>query len=231
MQRVSGLTDPRDFAQHGCDIFSALAQASPVALSRFANIIDFGVGSGRLARMFKGYRGEYRGLDVDFELIKWVGSNLPWVKAAPNVPRMPLDVPNDAADCVISISVFTHMDEADCSMYLAELKRVTRKGAALFLTVHGTRALTRALTEKRIADMLAIPDKEIQSARRAFESGRGFHFARQGAGHLTTEQYDYGITFINESYLESVWSKYFTLDKIVFGAIHDFQDIVVLRKE
>ena len=229
IHRVSGLSDRHDFAKHGCDLFRALSQASPIALHRFASVIDFGVGSGRLARMFKGFKGRYIGIDIDHQLVEWVGQNLPWVTPLPSVPRQPLELPDQVADCVISVSVFTHMNEKDSAMYLAELRRVTRDDAYLFLTVHGERALARALCEQRIASMLSIPEDEILSASRAFEA-TGFHFARQHIGHLTTDAYDYGITFISDKYIHSLWAKHFTVKRVVPGAIHDFQDIVVLRK-
>src|SRR5206468_2840901 len=158
----------------------------------------------RLARMFKGFRGDYYGVDVDHELVAWADSNLSWVQVAPSLARKALDIPDRTAECVISVSVFTHMNETDCAFYLAELKRLTKKGGYLFLTVHGERALERALTERRISDMLSIPTDELQEARRAFD-GAGFHFARQSTGHLTTAEYDYGITFISRKYLEAVW--------------------------
>ncbi|SDP92579.1 Methyltransferase domain-containing protein [Phyllobacterium sp. YR620] len=228
MYKVSGLTDKRDFAKHGCDVFRALSQASPIALHRFESIIDFGVGSGKLARIFKGFQGKYTGIDVDHELLEWVHQNLPWVNSVPSVPRRPLELPDQVADCVISISVFTHMNEKDSTLYLDELKRVTRDGAYLFLTVHGERALSRALSEQRIANMLSIPENEFRNAARAFET-TGFHFSRQD-GHLTTDNYDYGITFISANYIHSAWAQDFIVERIVPGAIHDFQDIVVLRK-
>ena len=58
---------------------------------------------------------------------------------------------------MISVSVFTHLDEATQKLYLAELARVSARGAWLFLTTSGERALARALSEDRIFELLAIP--------------------------------------------------------------------------
>ena len=90
MQRVSGLTSERDFAKHGCDLFDALSSAAPKPLFEFRSILDFGVGSGRLARMFKNFEGAYYGVDVDHELVDWVASALPWVVAFATEPRAAL---------------------------------------------------------------------------------------------------------------------------------------------
>lgn len=41
--------------------------------------------------------------------------------------------------------------------------------------------------------------------------------------------YEYGITFIPEKYVAEHWSRWFRVEEIRRGAIHNFQDIVVLR--
>jgi SAM-dependent methyltransferase len=228
MQRVSGLTNARDFAIHGKDIFLALNAASPKRLADFNSILDFGVGVGRLARMFKGFRGHYTGADIDHELLAWTTENLPWVRPMATRPRAELPASAGAFDCVISVSVFTHMTEADSIFYLQSLQRVTKPGAILLLTVHGERALNRAETEEDIFNMLAVPRIEIEEARRLIDIS-GFKFIRQ-CGHLTSAAYDYGISFTGERYVRSVWAKHFAVEGVVLGGIHDFQDIVVLRR-
>jgi SAM-dependent methyltransferase len=230
MHRVSGLTSEQDFAQHGRDFFLALSRASPKSLLAFQSILDFGVGSGRLARMFKDCHGSYCGADVDHELLAWVESALPWVTAMPTVPRMPLPCADKQFDCVISVSVFSHMNERDATFYLQELHRTTRPGAILLLTIHGQRALDRALTEPKILEMLGIPYEAV-SRSSAVLGTRGFSFVLQERGHLTSETYEYGITFISDSYVREEWSKHFVVEQIVHAGIHDFQDIVVLRHQ
>ena len=227
MQNTSGLTDNRDFAAHGCDILAALNLASPRPLSTFEHILDFGVGVGRVARMFKGFHGRYTGVDVDARHVEWVSSSLDFARAVTSTPRRPLPFEAGQFDGVISISVFTHMTEADQFFYLSELARVTVPGALLFLTVHGERALTRAETEARIFAMLEVPRTAIDEARKALE-GKGFHFILQN-GHLTSNAYEYGITFISDRYVRDEWSRYFSVKAVRSGAIHDFQDIVVLE--
>lgn len=229
MRRVSGLTNEQDFAQHGRDFFVALSKASPKSLLAFQSILDFGVGPGRLARMFKDYHGSYCGADVDHELLDWVKGALPWVTPLATVPRMPLPCTDGQFDCVISISVFSHMNEQDANFYLQELHRITRPGAILLLTIHGQRALDRALTELKILDMLAI-SRDAASHSSAVLSSGGFSFVLQ-QGHLTSEIYEYGMTFISDVYVRAEWSKYFVIEKIVPAGIYDFQDIVVLRRQ
>lgn len=228
MHRVSGLTSNDDFAQHGRDIFAALEVVSPRPLLDYESILDFGIGSGRLARMFHDFKGSYAGADVDGELVDWVNGALPWVRATATTARKPLPFPDGSFDCVISISVFTHMNEADSEFYLSELHRVTRPGASLMLTVSGKRVVERARWEPRIEHMLAITRHQILAAHSHLATADdGFYFANHQT-HLSTASYDYGETFVSEDYIQREWGKRFDVLRIACGAIHDFQDIAVL---
>lgn len=227
MQNTSGLTREDHFASHGCDILQALRLASPKPLASFSDILDFGVGVGRLARLFKGFRGKYTGIDVDERHVAWVSENLDHVNGVVTIPRKQFPFVGRRFDGVISISVFTHMNENDQFFYLKELARITRPGAILMLTVHGERALHRAETEPEIFKMLDIPSEKLRLTHDLLAS-KGFDFILQ-QGHLTTPEYEYGITFTSRSYVYDRWSEYFEVLNVCSGAIHDFQDIVVLQ--
>jgi|SRR5579859_1109161 len=229
MQVVSGLTSESSFALHGTTIYRAMQGASPKPLTDFRSILDFGCGCGRLARMFKGHPGKIAGCDIDKRLVDWINGNLPYVRATKTQPNRPLPFERGEFDAVISVSVFTHLNEESQHLYLSELARVTDNGAYLFLTVHGKRALARALEEERIFQMLEISIEGLDAAVAGMD--RGFHnFILQETGHLTTSEYQYGITFIPSAYVKRVWGEYFEITDIVNGAIHDFQDIIVCRK-
>jgi SAM-dependent methyltransferase len=229
MQIVSGLTSQADFAAHGVTLYRAIQDASPKPLADYRSILDFGCGCGRLGRMFKGHPGKITGCDIDGRLVDWVNSNLPHMTAVRTEPAEPLPFEDDSFDGVISVSVFSHLDENTQKLYLGELKRVSASGAYLFLTTHGERALARALNEDRIFEMLGILRADLNRAATGMNEGH-HNFILQPSGHLTSEDYKYGITFIPESYVRRVWTEFFDVAAIVGGAIHDFQDIVVCRK-
>jgi len=230
MRQTSTLQSERDFAAHGVDFLRTLVDNCRVPIASFKNLLDFGIGVGRLARMFKGFEGDYVGVDIDQANVDWVRNNLPWVKCFKTEPRMPLPFCSETFDAVISISVFTHMNEADHLFYLDELRRVTVPGAFLFISVSGDQVLRRAEASEDILNMLSLPVGGLNLARDSLRSEKsGFCFLRQ-QGHLTSNEYEYGATFISESYISEHWSKYFELEKVVTGGIHDFQDVVVLRR-
>jgi glycosyltransferase involved in cell wall biosynthesis/SAM-dependent methyltransferase len=229
IRETTGLEREEDFASHGVDIVRALAAATDRPLVSFRSWLDFGVGVGRLARMFKSFTGRYVGIDIDLRTVLWVRQNLPWVRAIHTSPGGRLPFPDGYFDMVASISVFSHMSEADQGFYLSELHRVTQPGAHLMITVHGERALERAMTEGPILELLNIGPNHLHLARAALSNGTGFHFVRQ-AGHLTTDDYEYGITFMARKWIDAVWSKWYEVLAVMPGAIHDFQDVVVLRR-
>jgi SAM-dependent methyltransferase len=229
MQIVAGTDSRADFAQHGRDIYRALSGVSPKPLLELGSILDFGVGCGRLARMFGGFRGRYVGVDIDKRLVEWVAGALPYVHAVATEPNRPIALA-EQFEAVISVSVFSHLDERAQLFYLCELHRMAKPGGYLFLTIHGERALQRAEQSPDILRLLGVPRSGIVQSRGAFASGKGYHFVLQSDGHLTTDDYQYGITFISADYIQNEWAKLFEIVHIASGAIHDFQDIVVLRK-
>lgn len=229
MLDVSGLTDAADFASHGASFMRALAGISPKALESFDSVLDYGVGCGRLARMFKGFKGRYVGADVDARQLDWTSANLPHVECVLVEPREPLPFRDDTFEAVIAVSVFTHLSEPDQLFYLAELGRVVKPGGVLMLTTHGERAVARAIADTRVRTMLTLSCGELKRLRLVFEKGSGFHFVRQ-LGHLTTEQYDYGMSFISSAYVRRCWPAILGEVEIHPGALHDFQDVVLIRK-
>jgi SAM-dependent methyltransferase len=179
--------------------------------------------------MFKAFTGRYVGVDIDLRAVLWVRENLPWVRAIHTVPGGRLPFPDAYFDMVASISVFSHLSEPDQTFYLSELYRVTQPGGYLMITVHGKRALDRAMEEATVLELLGIGSNHLTLASAALSKGSGFHFVKQD-GHLTTDDYEYGITFMSRDWIDTVWSKWYEVLKVVPGAIHDFQDVVVLRR-
>ena len=250
MNSVSGLKNEIDFAAHGADIYRALSLASPKPLPDYQSILDFGCGCGRLARMFKGHPGRISGCDIDLRHVEWINQNLPFMQAKLSkvVPPIPYD--DDEFEAIISISIFTHLSERSQDEFLTELHRVCRPDGRLFLTVHGQRALSRALNERPIRLLLNMDDRRFQLAQKDFRENRHAFVLQNGP--LTTaldglsiferlkrvltntrkrieEEYEYGIAFVHENYVRAHWGRDFDIIDYHHGGIHDFQDIVLMK--
>ena len=237
MENTTGLTRNSDFAAHGADFWMALSRVSPKPLASYESILDFGCGCGRLARMFKGYRGQLIGCDIDYRHIQWCQTALPFMDAVLTKVNPPLPFADNSFACVISISIFTHLNEETQDNFLSDLFRIAAPRSTLMLTVHGKHAITRALNEVKIATMLSIPSTELVRSKQLFDTS-DLSFVRQ-AGHLTnthgvsnssivTEPFEYGITFTPPDYVRNHWTKWFEVISIEEGALHGFQDVVVL---
>jgi len=200
--------------------------------------------------MFKGHPGRILGCDIDARHVEWINHNLPFMEAKVSKVVPPIPYLDDEFEGVISISIFTHLTERSQDQFLAELHRVCRPEGRLFLTVHGQRALHRALHEAPIRSMLCMDDERFQRAQQDFNENR--HAFVLQYGHLTTgldrpsafermknfvfgtkkmvaERFEYGITFVPEDYLRTHWGQWFDIIDYRHGGIHDFQDIVVLK--
>ena len=171
--------------------------------------------------------------------MKWINDNLDHVVGVVSRPTPPLPYPSGHFDAIIAISVFTHLTELSEQEFLQELHRIADPTGRLFLTVHGARALERALSEETILKMLDVPRSALEAASERFKAGQHAFILQQG--HLTrapsgpvnpsaviAEPYQYGIAFVPDVHVLTHWAKWFTLQDYRSGAIHDFQDIVVL---
>lgn len=240
MYNTTGVRRQSEFASHGADFWVALSQASPKALSEYSSVLDFGCGCGRLARMFKGHPGYVAGCDIDHRHVDWCASAIEHFDARLSRVKPPIPFATNAFEAVISISIFSHLNEASQDEFLQELARVCKPDGLLFLTIHGQRAMTRALTETRIRNLLDMPDELFEQARKKFARDELAFVLQQG--HLTTvmdgvaitgkvisDPFEYGITFMSEAYVRAHWSQWFEIVDYRSGGIHDFQDIVVLR--
>jgi hypothetical protein len=62
----------------------------------------------------------------------------------------------------------------------------------------------------------------------SYAPGAILHRIRESFTKKTISAYEYGIAFHPESYIREHWSKWFNILDYRHGAIHEFQDIVVL---
>ncbi len=142
-----------DYVAIGTEFLQLLVEHS--GLKPEAQVLDIGCGLGRVAQPLKHFLapgGRYTGLDVVAENVTWCQQHLgntaqgfdfihldvahplynPAGKIAPEDTFLPFT--DNHFDCVMMVSVFTHLAVDMTAQYMAEVRRVLRPGGRLFAT-------------------------------------------------------------------------------------------------
>lgn len=226
--RVAGVTDREWFYESGQqsvrDLEAVLAFIGRT-LASYSTILDFGCGCGRILLWLEeqAQASSLYGVDIDSRAIAWVQENLPFVTASVNQPLPPLDFPDGTFDLVYNHSVFTHIDEDYQDQWLAELRRVTKPGATIILSVHGEHAFSEYETASRNAG--GDPDIVRQQ------------LCRDGIAHMREDPWVgsafpdfYHTTFHAPWYVFQRWSSTFIIRGYVPRGSLGYQDFVVLER-
>jgi SAM-dependent methyltransferase len=228
-RRVTGTERADWFEQSGrltVELYAAALATAGKTFADFSDVLDFGCGCGRVLRCLPGVAPAARlhGSDIDGPAVEWVRENLAGVRAVVNGGLPPVPFPDGAFDLVLAYSVFTHLDAAYQDAWLGELRRVTRPGAVLLLTVSGERMWEQTMRESdhpRL-DELRRMRPELDRDGFVFWTGEGW------------EQFFpdfYHTTFHLTHYVHAHWSRWFTVLGIHPGIAGLAQDIVVARRD
>jgi SAM-dependent methyltransferase len=185
-------------------------------IREFARVLDWGCGAARLTRHLMAFNPATWGADIDKDNVAWCNADV----GEGHFRHVNLQPPTSFAaaefELVTGVSVFTHLDEADQFLWLAELARITRPGAILLMSVRGFGALAYERRDPDIGHRLARD-----------------HFVVLGQNSdlrdsVSDESY-YKDVLHSPEYIYAKWSRYFQiLDIIPFLAAP--QDVVVMRK-
>ncbi|HEX2699909.1 MAG TPA: class I SAM-dependent methyltransferase [Acidimicrobiales bacterium] len=228
MSRVAGGTDRAAFFESGRQSVRDLQAVLGIAgrrLESFGEILDFGCGCGRILVHLEHLAATSRvhGVDIDARAVRWAAENLPWADIKVNRTEPPLDFADATFDLVYNHSVFTHLDEEHQDLWLAELRRVTRPGGLVVLTVHGEKALWDF--EEGSKNAGGNPSLVRDEVRR-----RGISFLKNDS-HVGGPHNDgYHSTFHAPWYVLDHWSGFFTVKAYVLQGSLDFQDVVLLQR-
>lgn len=187
-------------------------------------VLDFGCGIGRVTfPVSEAYAAEIIACDVDASAIAYINENSDTIKAFVSKYDPPLPLEDSSLDMVYANSVWTHFPQDAEKMWLKEMRRVTKSGAKLFLSVasqqtlkaHQARGLDDGVTEQRL-------DNEgfIFIENMAHDKNNPTRWP--GVSHA------YGLTRHSHEYIRATWSHFFQIVDIV-EAGSGKQDVVVLK--
>ncbi len=226
--RVAGGTDRDHFFGSGrqsVEDINVMLSLVGTSLASYRSILDFGCGCGRIMLWLKDLAetSSLHGVDIDERAIEWAKENLPWATFSVNQPLPPLDYPDETFDLVFNHSVFTHIDEEYQDRWLGELRRVTRPGGHLVLSVHGDTAY------RAFAGGVGGVGKEGADLAEALR--------RNGIAHVSNDSFVggpfpdfYHSTFHTPWYVHEHWGQFFSVVGYVARRSLGFQDFVLLER-
>ncbi|MEZ5959534.1 MAG: class I SAM-dependent methyltransferase [Hyphomonadaceae bacterium] len=215
IRRVSGGFDGFKFDVQGITLSDRLARVferyARTPLSS-ASVLDWGVGSGRVARYFNPLAGDFHGADVDADNLAWCRDHLRGTYHHIKTTT-PTPLPADRFDLIYGVSVMTHLTPADEQAWIAELYRLVKKGGLVLLTTLGPTSLM-------VMDMShCLPDL---AARGRIDLGENTILAgRVPEGYYRNVAHGFAG-------IHSAWGAHFEILDVLPAGI-GIQDLVVLR--
>lgn len=188
-------------------------------------ILDFGCGCGRVLLWLDdlGRTGvDLIGTDIDADAVAWARENVPYARFILSEGLPPLDLADGSVDLVLNHSVFTHLDESHQDAWLSELRRVTKPGGTVLLTVHGLHAFESTLPHWRTFDWYT------DHIEQEWEE-RGFVFLDEGLWRGTFPEF-YRTTFHAPWYVFRHWSRLFDIKAYLVRGSLDYQDFVLMQR-
>lgn len=215
MYRVAHTRKAYQFIGSGVvNLFEMLPVLLPHLGKAEQHLLDWGCGSGRLARhLIRDPRfASYTGCDIDAEGVEWCRRHLGGGRFLCIPAYPPVALPERAFTAVIGYSVMSHLERDLQLRWLAELHRLTAPGAVMALTVHGEAAAARNGLAERLSDEGIID--EIQDSTLDGIAPDGY----------------YRTTFQSRAYTERHWGAHFEILDYRARAIVNYQDLVILRR-
>lgn len=193
------------------DVLSRRFAGRPLA--DLGPVLDWGCGSGRLSRFLARGEPDLYGVDIDADNVRWCADHIRGRFAAIALDP-PSALPANFFGAICGISVFTHLSQDYEARWLADLHRIAKPGALLFLSVLGNVAAARDNLLEAIAE------------------GEGFADVGRNPGidAVTHGSAYYRNVFHQPEYIARVWGQYFDILSIEEGIVGNYQDMVVARK-
>lgn len=223
--RVTGSPNYRAFRTEGLRLATEFTDAVRRHRSEpIQRMLDWGCGCGRISLHLAADRvaAEHYGTDIDAEAVAWCAANIAGT-FNPIPAEPPTHFPDAFFDVIIGYSVFTHLTEPMQQQWLRELRRITKPGGIVAVTVHG--------------DYLGLFHQQcaapsVQARLKSWLVGRletipGFvDFGPDPfLDGIAPPQY-YRDVFQSRRYTEQEWAKHFDILEYVEGG----QDLVVMRR-
>lgn len=224
----------------------------PINLGK--QILDFGVGWGRIARFFlrDTELENIHGMDVTPEFTAICRETFQSENFFTCQPCPPTNLPDSNYDYIVGYSVFSHLSEDACMAWMQEFNRILVPGGIVALTTRGRpffdfcenqkkkqtgfkKILQNLLGEKKPSnylDALGVLFKDFDFARDQYDRGELVHSNIEGvSGGGSLNATFYGETFIPESYAKRAYASIFELKKFMYDPSYQSHPIMFFCKK
>lgn len=204
------------------------------------DVLDFGIGWGRIARMFLGRvsAGHIHGVDVDPDFIALTRELFPEGDFRICEAFPPTSFADGSMHLVSAYSVFSHLSEASARAWIDEFARILAPGGYVAFTTRdpsffGYLEWARGQGDKVEGYTRALGSlfADIDEARRRYDAGHFVHATSVGvSGGGPRNETFYGESFIPPSYVKKHLSEHFELAAMSFDPARYDQRFFLLRK-
>jgi ubiquinone/menaquinone biosynthesis C-methylase UbiE len=229
MLRIGSYKDFATFVSAGRDI----ARRINGHISTFAGegrglkILDFGCGVGRVALpMFFEYGRLSHACDIDDSATAYLRRALPDVDVRTTDFKPPLPFAESMFDVVYSISIWTHLNEADQLAWLAEMRRIIKPGGFLMATTSSYKAIAHRKINMKISTWQDVNPEDLRELGIMYRESPPLetHAAKYFPGVTDS----YGQTSNDPAYIINKWSDYFVLKRHLINDIGNIQDMNIM---
>jgi SAM-dependent methyltransferase len=182
-----------------------------LSLAPGARVLDFGCGTGGTMVWLQEEGWRLSGTDADADCVAWCRTRLRFADFMVHNRRPPLRYDDHTFDIAFAVSEFTQMDERLQFDWLHELRRVTRPGGLLLLSVHGRQA--RAALDAR---------SQAELERRGFVAVRDQAPRAVFSNHVAA--------YHSEKYIRRCWPVGMKLVDYRPRGMSPDQDLVILQR-
>lgn len=203
------------------------------------NLLDFGVGWGRIARFFLRELPleNIHGLDVTEEFVQICRETFQSDNFQSTTPHPPTTLPDEKFNYVVGYSVFSHLSEVTCRKWMEEFHRILVPGGLVALTTRGSTFFDfceslRNQGHTGYLQALSEMFDSFEAAREAYNRGEFVHSNQKGVNGGGAMNADfYGETFIPEQYARTAYSDLFVLESFLFDPARQTHPIMFFRKK
>jgi SAM-dependent methyltransferase len=200
--------------------FERALRVAGARLDRLRCIVDWGCGSGRVARhVVAALTADQRfaGFDIDAAAVAWAHAHLgPYFSVCSKEP--PLGMPAAEADLVYAYSVFTHLPRDTQKPWINEIARILRPGGLFLFTI---------LSDTAVLALSPYPDRDFLA--NLLNTG-----IDDGSPNRQLEAIDVGADYyrnvwMTADYVMQNWQPTFEVLQIERN-FHFYQDLVICRR-